>query len=244
MGKQASARNAQHRREYQEQRRREYEEKQRRQNRIMWGILGAMLAVILLIVSIPLLIQHFSYTEIEGFTASDSVTDYVRMSITYTDNAGNLQTGDIVVKLAPDIAPITVQNFQDLVSQGFYDGLTFHRVINNFMIQGGDPEGDGTGGSGKNIKGEFSANGVQNGLLHTRGVISMARGSYSYDSASSQFFIVHKTSTHLDGQYAAFGNVVYGMDVVDAIAALRTDEDDKPLQNVMIQSMTFVNVSN
>lgn len=125
--------------------------------------------------------------------------------------------GSISVELDADTAPITVANFLELAREGFYDGLTFHRVIDGFMIQGGDPNGNGTGGSGKNIKGEFSANGVENNIKHERGVISMARSSAN-DSASSQFFIMHKTSTHLDGQYAAFGHVTEGMDVVDAIA--------------------------
>lgn len=124
--------------------------------------------------------------------------------------------GSISVELDADTAPITVANFLELAREGFYDGLTFHRVIDGFMIQGGDPNGNGTGGSGKNIKGEFSANGVENNIKHERGVISMARSSAN-DSASSQFFIMHKTSTHLDGQYAAFGHVTEGMDVVDAI---------------------------
>lgn len=126
--------------------------------------------------------------------------------------------GTITVELDADAAPITVQNFLDLANSGFYDGLTFHRIMEGFMIQGGDPEGTGMGGSDKTIKGEFSANGVENPLSHTRGAISMARSS-AMDSASSQFFIVQKDSTFLDGQYACFGYVTNGMDVVDAIAA-------------------------
>ena len=126
--------------------------------------------------------------------------------------------GTITVELDADAAPITVQNFLDLAGSGFYDGLTFHRIREGFMIQGGDPEGTGMGGSDKTIKGEFSANGVENPLSHTRGAISMARSS-AMDSASSQFFIVQKDSTVLDKQYACFGYVTNGMDVVDAIAA-------------------------
>lgn len=126
--------------------------------------------------------------------------------------------GTITVELDADAAPITVQNFLDLAGSGFYDGLTFHRIMEGFMIQGGDPEGTGMGGSDKTIKGEFSANGVENPLSHTRGAISMARSS-AMDSASSQFFIVQKDSTFLDGQYACFGYVTNGMEVVDAIAA-------------------------
>lgn len=125
--------------------------------------------------------------------------------------------GIIKVELNADEAPITVTNFVKLAKDGFYDGLTFHRIINGFMIQGGDPEGNGTGGSDETIKGEFSANGVDNVLKHTRGAISMAR-SQDYDSASSQFFIMHETNASLDGQYAVFGYVYEGMDVVDKIA--------------------------
>lgn len=152
--------------------------------------------------------------------------------------------GKITVELYPDIAPITVRNFKGLVNEGFYDGLTFHRVIEGFMIQGGCPKGDGTGGktnaSGKeiNIKGEFSANGIKNTLNHDRGVISMAR-SNTPNSASSQFFICHQKSVHLNGKYASFGKVTDGMDVVDAIATIETNDNDKPLENVVITSITF-----
>lgn len=125
--------------------------------------------------------------------------------------------GVIALELDADAAPITVTNFVDLANEGFYDGLTFHRIINGFMIQGGDPNGNGTGGSSQTIKGEFAANGVDNGIKHERGVISMARSS-AYNSASSQFFIMHKAAPHLDGQYAAFGHVTGGMDIVDDIA--------------------------
>ncbi|NLK75534.1 MAG: peptidylprolyl isomerase [Clostridiales bacterium] len=125
--------------------------------------------------------------------------------------------GTIKVELDADKAPITVTNFINLVQDGFYDGLTFHRIIEGFMIQGGDPNGDGTGGSDKNIKGEFKNNGVDNPLSHTRGAISMARAPYSYDSASSQFFIVQADSLFLDGEYAVFGYVTEGMEVVDKI---------------------------
>lgn len=124
--------------------------------------------------------------------------------------------GKILVELYPDIAPITVENFLKLVDQKFYDGLTFHRIIYGFMVQGGCPLGNGTGGSGTNIKGEFSQNGVENPLKHTRGVISMARSS-NPDSASSQFFIMHQDAPHLDGAYAAFGKVISGMEVIDAL---------------------------
>ena len=147
--------------------------------------------------------------------------------------------GDIKAELYPDVAPITVKNFTDLIKKGFYDGLTFHRVIAGFMIQGGCPKGNGTGGPGYCIKGEFAANGVKNDLKHERGVLSMAR-AMAPDSAGSQFFIMHHTSPHLDGQYAAFGKVTEGMDVVDKIACVRTDFSDRPLQKVVITDMHVV----
>ncbi len=173
---------------------------------------------------------------------SDSVTNYVCLRVQYTDSTTSKTcTGEILVELDPENAPITVKNFQDLVSAGFYDGLTFHRVIENFMIQGGDPKGNGTGGSENTIKGEFSANGVNNTISHKRGVISMARNAISYDSASSQFFIVQGTNvaSSLDGQYAAFGKVLSGMDVVDAIAKQKTNANDAPLNKVTIVSAYF-----
>ena len=142
--------------------------------------------------------------------------------------------GIIRIELDPKAAPITVANFEKLVKEGFYDGLTFHRVIAGFMIQGGDPNGNGTGGSRENIKGEFKANGVNNPIKHVRGVISMAR-AMDPDSASSQFFIMHADAPHLDGQYAAFGHVVEGMDVVDQIANERTDFRDNPLHPVVMK---------
>ncbi len=132
--------------------------------------------------------------------------------------------GTIELALNANVAPITVSNFCNLANQGFYDGLTFHRIISGFMIQGGDPNGDGTGGSSQNIKGEFSKNGVENPISHVRGTISMARSS-AYDSGSSQFFIMHKTTTSLDGQYAAFGSVTSGIEVVDAICEKVQVED-------------------
>lgn len=133
--------------------------------------------------------------------------------------------GTIELELDSDVAPITVTNFINLVNSKFYDGLTFHRIIDGFMIQGGDPLGNGTGGSSKTIKGEFSENGIKNSISHVRGVISMARSS-DYNSASSQFFIVQKDTTSLDGQYAAFGKVISGMDVVDRIAKVKVEDDN------------------
>ena len=142
--------------------------------------------------------------------------------------------GSIVLELNPNAAPLTVANFTGLVESGFYDGLTFHRIISGFMIQGGDPEGTGYGGSEQTIKGEFAINGWENPISHLRGVISMARGK-NPDSASSQFFIVHEDSTFLDGSYAAFGRVVVGMEVVDAIAFVETNAGDFPLESVVIE---------
>lgn len=143
----------------------------------------------------------------------------------------------IKIELYPEHAPLTVENFESLVKKGFYDGLTFHRVIKGFMIQGGCPEGNGTGGPGHHILGEFKMNGVNNPVKHTRGVISMAR-SMSPNSAGSQFFIMHQDSQHLDGQYAAFGKVVEGMDVVDEIANVKTGKADAPLETQRIKKMT------
>ena len=145
--------------------------------------------------------------------------------------------GLIKVELYPEIAPISVENFLKLVNMGFYNGLIFHRVIKGFMIQGGCPEGTGMGGPGWKIKGEFASNGVKNDLKHERGVLSMAR-SMMPNSAGSQFFIMHKNAPHLDGDYAAFGKVIEGMEVVDAIADVKTDRMDKPLEDQVIESMT------
>lgn len=172
---------------------------------------------------------------LDGVNESASETDYVMIKIR--------DYGDIVVRLYPDVAPKTVANFKKLVSEKFYDGLIFHRVIKNFMIQGGDPLGTGMGGSPTTIKGEFSSNGFENNLLHTKGVLSMARSS-DPNSASSQFFICHKTSEHLDGEYAALGYVIYGLDVVDAVAKVSTNANDKPYEDVVIESIRFVTLPN
>ena len=150
-----------------------------------------------------------------------------------------MDTGEVIkLELYPEIAPKTVENFEKLVKDGFYNGLTFHRIVRGFMIQGGCPTGNGTGGPGWQIKGEFAANGWKNDLKHTRGVISMARAGHP-DSAGSQFFIMHEDAPHLDGQYAAFGKVVEGMDVVDRIAAVRTLWGDRPMQPVVMQSVVI-----
>ena len=153
--------------------------------------------------------------------------------VTITMENGNV----IKAELYPEIAPISVNNFISLINKNFYDGLIFHRVIKGFMIQGGDPVGNGTGGPGYSIKGEFSQNGVKNDLKPTEGVLSMAR-SMAPNSAGSQFFIMHKNSPHLDGSYAAFGKVIEGMDVVNSIAETRTDYSDRPLEDQRIKTMT------
>ena len=149
-----------------------------------------------------------------------------------------VMNGDkMVAELYPEIAPISVNNFISLINKGYYDGLIFHRVISGFMIQGGCPDGTGMGGPGYTIKGEFAQNGFENNLKHTEGVLSMARAMHP-DSAGSQFFIMHKTSPHLDGAYAAFGKIIEGMDVVNAIAETATDWNDRPLEEQKIKSMT------
>ena len=148
--------------------------------------------------------------------------------------------GIIRIEVDEKAAPITAANFLKLVKEGFYDGLTFHRVISGFMVQGGDPTGTGTGGSKDTIKGEFASNGYNNPLKHTRGVISMAR-TMDPNSASSQFFIMHADAPHLDGQYAAFGKVVEGMGVIDQIAASRTDFRDKPVPPVVMKRVYIEN---
>lgn len=149
-----------------------------------------------------------------------------------------MENGDIMkAELYPEIAPNTVNNFISLVKQGYYDGIIFHRVIRGFMIQGGDPQGTGVGGPGYSIKGEFSGNGFKNDLKHTPGVLSMAR-TMMPDTAGSQFFIMHETSLHLDGQYAGFGKVIEGLDVVNKIAAVATDYMDKPLESQVMKKVT------
>ena len=165
------------------------------------------------------------------FKKTDKVTNFVSIE---------MENGDIItVELYPETAPITVENFQNLVSEKYYDGIIFHRVISGFMVQGGDPTGTGMGGSKKTIKGEFKANGVNNTLSHKRGVISMARTQIP-NSASSQFFICHADATFLDGQYAAFGAVVEGIEGVDHIAAAKTDFKDKPYEDQVMKAVYFV----
>ena len=164
---------------------------------------------------------------------ADTPTNFVQIEL---ENGGI-----IVVELYPDIAPKTVENFKKLVGEQFYDGIIFHRVMQGFMIQGGDPEGTGYGGSGEPIVGEFGSNGISNPLRHERGVISMARQLNDNNSASSQFFIMHETKSNLDGDYAAFGRVIAGMETVDWIAAQPVNGSNKPLDNITMKEVRFVN---
>lgn len=166
------------------------------------------------------------------YTKSKKTTNYVRIETSM---------GDIFVELYPDIAPKTVSNFKALVKSGFYKDMIFHRVIKNFMIQTGDPTGTGNGGNSRKIVGEFSSNGIENNLAHERGVISMARAN-DKNSASSQFFIVHKTYPSLDGNYAAFGKTIAGLEVVDKIATTKTDNNDKPTTDINLINIEFVNI--
>lgn len=174
------------------------------------------------------------------YIESDKETNLIKIDVK--------DKGIIIAELYPDTAPTTVENFKKLIKDKFYDGLIFHRIIKDFMIQTGDPLGTGIGGSDETIKGEFSENGVENNLSHVRGVLSMARrGSdpeteETMNSASSQFFIVHKDSTYLDGKYASFGKVIEGMDVVDSLANSQTDDNDKPLNDKVINSIRFVSL--
>lgn len=186
-----------------------------------------MLALVLLLASCS------NETESSETSTGETASEYPQVRITMEDDAV------IELELYPEIAPLTVENFIKLVEEGFYDGLIFHRVIPDFMIQGGDPQGTGMGGPGYGIKGEFSSNGVENNLKHERGVLSMAR-SQDYDSAGSQFFIMHKDSPFLDGEYAAFGKVISGIEVVDNIVNAERDSMDKPLTDQVMKSVEMI----
>ena len=273
MGQQSKKSYAQQAKERREQIEKEKKAKERRQNKILFGVVGGVLAILLIVVGIILLtrpkntepvepdtnqtdtkaptMDEIDFTPISGdlsslYAPTEQATDLVRMTISYTTQAGEKKQGDIYIRLYPDVAPITVANFKSLVGSGFYNGLSIHRIMPGFVIQGGDPKGDGTGGSDQTIKGEFSANGVENNLSHKRGVLSMARNSYSMDSASSQFFIVLSDSAvnSLDGGYASFGYVVSGMETVDEIANVElitvNAQTKKPAQPVTIESAVFV----
>ena len=221
-------------------------EKERKQKRNIIIALSIAVAVVVIIAAIVIISSANKETyvpleqiqdEIDAYSAADFVesekeSKYIIIKVK--------NYGDIVCELRADIAPITVKNIKKLVSEKFYDGLIFHRVIEDFMIQGGGVTQSYTQKESASIKGEFSSNGVKNDLLHYRGVLSMARTSVK-DSASSQFFIMHKTSPHLDGDYAAFGYVLAGMDVVDKIAVVETNGSNMPLEDVIIESIRFAN---
>ena len=204
-----------------------------------WICIGLFLIAIFVCFTTGCEKQDFTSGDIEGYhyEETDEVTNYVKI-VTNKDEV-------ILVELYPDVAPITVENFQKLVGEHFYDGLLFHRIIEGFMIQGGDPEGNGTGGSDETIKGEFSSNGVENTLEHEPGVLSMARGT-DPDSASSQFFIctgAKEDISYLDGDYAAFGRVLAGMDAVYEISKVKTDSSDMPLAAQKMETVRFVHVT-
>ena len=200
----------------------------KKSNRVLLAVLGVLILGLLVFGCVKLFTPAPADPNAELHHVEINIRDY----------------GTITVELDASQAPITVKNFMDLAESGFYNGLTFHRIMEGFMMQGGDPNGDGTGGSGKNIKGEFAYNGVSNTISHTRGVISMARSSNGYDTASSQFFIMHKDNTSLDGQYAAFGHVTKGMRIVDKICENAKPLDDNgtiaPEDQPVIESITVI----
>ena len=230
----------------------ELKEKQNKKKKIFQYVISVIVvAFFIWIVIINMQPKKYNYTvsedkmyyivEGEKFKVSEKPTDYVLFIV---DGYGAM-----VGELFADVAPITVANFKELVSEHFYDGLIFHRVINNFMIQTGDPTGTGSSGSGKTIKGEFDINGYKNTLSHTRGVLSMARlgpnqgekeSADTMNSASSQIFIVQADSTYLDGKYASFGQLLYGYEVLDEIAKVNTDSNDKPIKDVIIEKVIFL----
>ena len=244
---------------------RDAREKQKRQNRIVYGTLGAFLGIVLIAVLITVIVTQTgkkkentvpnaettaptmeqidlsSVADVSAFTVSETETDYVRLTVGYTTSEGVAESGDIYIRLFPDVAPRTVANFKSLVASGFYNGKTFHRVYPGFMIQGG---GEGA----LSIKGEFTSNGFENNLKHVRGVLSMARAD-NPDSASSQFFIMHADNPSLNGKYASFGYVVNGMEVVDAITQIELvvgngvvdgSTATSPVHPVTITSAVFV----
>ncbi len=207
----------------------------------MKRFLSVILALTFLQVLFSCSKPDYNVTEIDGYIVeeSEAPTNYVRIV---------MKNGDaMLVELYPDEAPITVANFKKLVSEKYYDGIIFHRVISGFMIQGGDPNGDGiSNGDRPNIKGEFSANGVENNIAHERGVLSMARLENNYNSASTQFFIVHQTSVinseSLNGQYAAFGKLLAGYGTLDKIASVKTGRNNKPTSKQQMAEVRFVNI--
>ena len=260
MGKQSKATAAEERRKYLQQQKQQQAERQKQEakktRRIISISVSAIALIVALAIVLPIVLRRkaptmdeldFSAVDIASCTDTEEVTEYVRMNISYTNKDGEKKTENIVIRLFEDVAPKTVENFQMLVKQDFYSGLTFHRIMEGFMIQGGDPDGNGQGGSPDTVKGEFTENGWENNLSHVRGVISMARTN-DPNSASSQFFIVHEdSSASLDQKYASFGYVVYGMSTVDAIATTEVDKKDpdspSPIHPVTINEATFVKVA-
>ena len=220
-------------RELREKQQQEALAKKKKEQRLMLIISACIVAVVLIAVVIAI-VANIPNNE----TPEELPLSYVSMTVKYTDDNNQEHTGDIILELDPNAAPITVENFTKLVSSGFYTGLNFHRVIEDFMIQGGAPKDTDTT-KYQTIKGEFASNGVNNPILHERGVISMARTTVA-NSASTQFFIVHKTSPHLDGEYAAFGRVISGMELVDGIATMSTNSSDKPLKDAIIVSAKLI----
>ena len=251
MGKSSKERNAEQLRQFREQERKKAMEKKNKEKKLTLIIVASVAALLVLATLVTVLIIYltkaptmeeldFSTRELTDFEETQDVTDYVKLNVSYAGENGERKTGDIVLRLFSDVAPTSVKNFQNYVKDGFYKGLTFHRVIENFMIQGGGYYSSSLPKDGNSpIKGEFTQNGFENNLLHVRGVLSMARAN-DMNSATSEFFIVHKDSPHLNGKYAGFGFTVCGMDVVDAIATQKTNEKDTPLNAVIIQSATFV----
>ena len=199
---------------------------------------GKQISLLILIASLAALLLlpacSSDTVDLHGYVRSDTVTEYVAITTNHDDQA-------IIIKLDPENAPLTVANFQKLVSENFYDGLTFHRVVDGYLIQGGDPSGDGTGGPGYTITGEFSLNGISNPLNHVRGTVSMAR-SQDFDSAGSQFFICQNEMKNLDRNYAAFGMVVEGMSVVDRVAAVPNSgaPGNNPNRRQVMEEVFFV----
>ena len=222
-----------------------------KKKKIVWCIVGILfLAFIIWVIVLNKDGSKYNYTtsekdgktvytiENDSFIESEEESNFVLIEVE--------KYGIMIAELYPDVAPKTVANFKKLVKEEFYKDFIFHRVIKDFMIQTGDPTGTGSGGSEENVKGEFEINGFKNTLSHTRGVLSMARAGatpeteYTLNSASSQFFIVHKDSTYLDGSYAAFGKLLHGYDVLDKVATTQTDENDKPLVNQVLKRIIFV----
>ena len=224
--------------------RRAAEEKAKKQKRNIKIFLISAIAVLVAAVAIIVIVNATKEKYVPLTQVQEEINAYYATDFTETEEESKYviikvkDYGDIICELREDIAPITVKNFKKLVSEKFYDGLIFHRVIEDFMIQGGGYDLDFKEKDAASIKGEFTSNGVKNDLKHYRGVLSMARTSVK-DSASSQFFIMHKTSSHLDGDYASFGYVLAGMEIVDRIAAVDTNSSDAPIEPVIIESIRF-----